>query len=300
MDMLVSEPLTNLQIYAIIVNWNRHSDTLVCIESLLGQISIFLKVVVVDNGSADDSVNLIKKHYPQVTVIANSENLGFGIGNNIGINYALENGADYVFLINNDAILAPNAMVKMLMHTSSDIGIIAPIIYYATPPDLIWSIGGKINPWILEVSNNLTARFDIEILPEIMEQDFVTGCGMLISRSILEVVGGFDERFKMYYEDSDLCLRIRKAGYKIMVVTSAKMWHKVASSSGGKYSPNERYWMGHSSVQFFRKHGEGWQFLLIIPYRLGSAVKTTLKLLLKGKRSAAKSYWQGLYDGFRA
>ena len=124
------------------------------------------------------------------------------------------------------------------MQTSSDIGIIAPIIYYATPPDLIWSIGGKINPWLLEVSNKLADRVDIDNPPEIIEQDFVTGCGMLISRSTLEVVNGFDERFKMYYEDSDLCLRIRKAGYKILVVTSAKMWHKVASSSGGKYSPN--------------------------------------------------------------
>jgi len=112
-------------------------------------------------------------------------------------------------------------------------------------------------------------------------------------------VGLFDERFFMYYEDSDYCLRARTAGRKIIVAPRAKMWHRVAATIGGVYSPAERYHRALASVQFFKKHVQGWRWFIVIPYRLASACKTVLRLTLSGHWSSAQAYLHGLWDGLR-
>jgi GT2 family glycosyltransferase len=113
----------------------------------------------------------------------------------------------------------------------------------------------------------------------------------------LTEVGLFDERFFMYYEDFDLSLRAHQAGFKILLSPQAKVWHKVAVSSGGSDSPNERYWMARSSVLFFHKHVRGLRWLIVLPYRTGSAVKTVLRLMLRGRAESALAYLRGLRDG---
>jgi GT2 family glycosyltransferase len=130
--------------------------------------------------------------------------------------------------------------------------------------------------------------------------DFITGCGMLISRRCLEQVGLFDERFFMYYEDSDYCLRALRAGLRAVVEPRAVMLHKVAVSSGGSDSPNERYQMGRASLQYFRKHARPWQWPLIGPYRAASALRTIGRLARRGRWPAARAYLRGLRDGARA
>ena len=127
--------------------------------------------------------------------------------------------------------------------------------------------------------------------------DFVTACGMLIRRDCLETVGLFDERFFMYYEDSDYCLRARRAGRRAIIVPRARMWHKVAASSGGDDSPGERYYMALSSVQFFRKNVQGWSWLIVAPYRTASALRTSIRLVMSGQSRAVQSYWRGIRDG---
>jgi len=133
-----------------------------------------------------------------------------------------------------------------------------------------------------------------------IERSVLVGCGLLIRRDLLERVGLFDERFFMYYEDLDLCLRARRAGYRLLLVPSAKMWHKVAVSSGGRDSPGERYHMARSSVLFFRKHARSWQVPFIAPYRTASAVKTVTRLLLRRRPDSARAYLRGLRDGLRS
>lgn len=129
--------------------------------------------------------------------------------------------------------------------------------------------------------------------------DFVPGCGMLLTRQAIEEVGLFDEGFFMYYEDSDLCLRLKRAGWQLQTITTAQMWHKVSLSSGGEDSPNERYWMARSSIRFFAKHARYWQLPIIIGWRKASAIRTTLRLLRHGKFTALTAYWRGLRDGFK-
>lgn len=252
---------------AIVVNWNRPEDTLACIHSLIAQKNINLHIVVIDNGSTDDSVHVIRNHFPEISMISSPINLKFGKGTNLGIRYALEQNFEYVFLLNNDATLASDCIQILLNYMAPGIGVTAPLIYYTSHPNRIWSIGGKTQRWTLEQSNDYANQSDPGNLPIVIEQDFVTGCCMLISQETLNSVGLFDETFEFYYEDADLCLRIRQAELKILVITRAKAWHKVSMSSGGSGSPNQRYWLARSSIYFFRKHAKWWQIPSILIWR---------------------------------
>jgi GT2 family glycosyltransferase len=278
----------------ITLNWNRQADTLAFLASC-GELRYpRLQTVVVDNGSTDGSVAAIRAAYPDVIQLCNATNLGFAAGMNVGLRYALAHNADYVFLANNDTTLAPDALDLLVRAAAAQkAAVVAPAIYYAAAPEQLWWLGGTLHPLLLEVQRLAAAPS-----PTPFPVDFVTGCGMLITRAALAQVGLFDERFFMYYEDSDFCLRVRRAGQTILVEPRAAMYHKVAQSSGGSDSPNERYQMARSSIQYFRKHARPRQWLFIGPYRTGSALRTLWRLVRRRRLAAACAYLRGLRDGF--
>lgn len=284
-------------ICAVTLNWNRSHDTIVCLNSLSKQSFENLHLVVVDNGSSDNSVEEIRKAFPDVDLLENSENQGFAAGMNMGIRYALSLGADAVFVLNNDTFLAEDTVAHLASICTDEVGLVMPLIYFAHLENVVWSAGGTVHPWTLEVVDDSRGVKDIGQFSEVRELDFAPGCGMLLCRNALEDVGGFDECFFMYYEDSDLCRRLRMAGYKILLAPKAKMWHKVASSSGGADSPNERYWMARSSVRFYLKNAAWYQLPVIFMWRLGSALRTTIRLLKHGRYAALNTYWEGLITG---
>lgn len=280
----------------ITLNWNRKADTLTFLQSCAALRYPRLHLVVVDNGSADGSPAAITATFPQVTQLLNGANLGFAAGMNVGLRYAMTHGADYVFLANNDTLLTPDLIDQLVAAAEArQAAMAAPAIYYTSAPERLWWLGGRLRPWLLEIR-----RYERAPAMEPFAVDFITGCGMLISRAALDAVGLFDERFFMYYEDSDLCLRVQRAGLPVLVEPRAAMYHSVAQSSGGSDSPNERYHMARSSVQYFRKHARPWQWLLIGPYRTASALRSLGRLLRRSRFAAARAYLRGLYDGARA
>jgi GT2 family glycosyltransferase len=284
-------------VIAVVLNWNRRDDTLACVASLLESTYQPLRVLVCDNGSVDDTPAAVGSAYPSVEVLELGYNRGFAGGANVGLRYALAAGAEYVLALNNDTFVEPTMIERLVEVAAPDVGIVAPLVYYASAPDTIWSAGGLRGRWTLENSRDRRNQQDRGDWPKVLDQDFVTGCAMLLSKRALATVGLFDERFFMYYEDNDLCLRVRGSGLRILLVPGAKMWHRVAASSGGTDSPAERYLMAESSVLFFRKHVTGWHWLIVTPYRIGSALKTTVQLLGHGKIVATASYWRGLFSG---
>ena len=292
--------LSSQEIYAIIVNWNRPEDTINCISSILDQDRFQIKIVLVDNGSEDNSINILKNSFPGLTILRNPTNVGFARGYNTGIIYALDSGADFIFIINNDAYIEPRTIHTLLKYAQeSNIGIVAPIIYYSNKPDLVWSAGGNLRPLLLEYTNKEAGNRKDEYLDEVLDRDFVTGCCFLAPKHTFQRIGFFDESFSMYYEDADFCFRVRKLNLKIQVITSASAWHKVSLSSGGRDSPNERYWMGKSSIKFYRKHASRWQLFFIIPFRIGSAFRTLMRLIMKMRFRSAASYARGIFDGLK-
>lgn len=290
---MVSWPL----VYAVVLNWNRREDTLGCLESLTRVDYPNLRLLVVDNGSSDGTPEAVSCQFPDVGLIVNDRNLGFAAGCNVGIRYALDRGADHVLLLNNDTLVDPAVVDHLVSLAGPDVGMVAPKIYYAAEPTRLWSIGGMRHPLTIEKTGDACGQVDAGQWEDVLERDYFVGCVLLISRRLLTEVGLFDERFFMYYEDSDLSLRARRAGFRLLLSPQAKVWHKVAVSSGGSDSPNERYLMARSSVLFFCKHVRGLRWLIVLPYRTGSAVKTMLRLLWNGRGQSAWAYLRGLRDG---
>jgi GT2 family glycosyltransferase len=285
-------------VVVVTVNWNRREDTLACLETLAGLTYLNRRFVVVDNGSTDGSAAAIKYKYPDIEQISSERNLGFAGGFNIGLRRALELGAAYVLILNNDTLAPPGLLEPLVAAASApDVGVTAPIIVYAGDPTQIWSAGAGRNHITLELTGN-HGRSDR--LLAIVSREFVSGCAMLIKRSVLQQVGLLDERFFMYYEDSDYCLRLRQAGYKLLVVPAVCLRHKVSRSTDGSDSLSERYWMGRSSALFFRKHVRGWRWVPVLLWRIGSTLKTTARLLLAGRANSARAYLRGVTDGWRS
>jgi GT2 family glycosyltransferase len=289
-------------VYVITLTWNQREDTLSCLESLSQMSYPNYCLLLVDNGSVDDTVTVIKEKFPSVEIIENGQNLGFPGGFNAGLQHALQQGADYIFMINNDTYVQPDILEQLMTYASAaDVGMLAPKIYYADDPNRIWSVGGKRHPWTLEMSDKAMGQLDQGQWRQVLERDYLVGCALLLKRPMLEAIGLFDTGYNpIYYEDVDLCLRARNAGYRLLLIPGARMWHKVSASGGGADSPRERYLMARNSIRFFRKHVRGWRWFIVIPYRLGSAIKTTIRLLTKKRLSAALGYWRGLRDGLLA
>jgi GT2 family glycosyltransferase len=282
-------------IFAVTVNYNHPQDTIDCLASLIQQKDVLLRNVVIDNGSEDDSVLRIQKTYPEITLLQTGKNLGFSRGYNIGIRFALAHNPDYVLMVNNDTILHPDMLSQLVEYDDQSVGCLSPAIFFADQPERIWSQGGKISPITYEITDNHGRNIELPDHP--VDRDFLSGCCLLIRRQALETVGLLDEDFFLYYEDQDFSLRVRQHGYRLVLVPQARLWHKVSISSGGTDSPGERYWMGHSSVLFFRKHIRGIRWLYVIPWRLASSIKTVLRLLFDQKPGAALAYLKGEWDG---
>jgi GT2 family glycosyltransferase len=285
-------------VYVVMLTWNQQEDTLACLDSLSQVTYPNYRVVVVDNGSTDGTALAVKTRYPEVEVVVNPRNLGFTGGTNVGLRYALAQGADFIFSLNNDTLVEANILDELVAHAAlPGVGIVAPKIYYADEPERVWSVGARRHPLTLEMIDKGRDQIDVGQWEQVLERDYLVGCAHLLKRSLLEEIGLLDEVFFLYYDDMDFCLRARRAGYRLLMVPQARMWHKVAASAGGVGSPRERYYMARSSVWFFRKHVRGLRWLVVLPYRSGSAVKTLFRLGIRGLGTTARAYLRGLRDG---
>jgi len=285
-------------VWAVVLNWNRPEDTDLCVESLQAGDYPALEILVVDNGSDAEKYEELLQRLEGVEVIRLESNLGFAAGNNAGAWHALERGADYVLLINNDTTVHPR-MIGMLievMESDAAVGVAGPIIYYMDQPDKVWFAGYRITGKLYVLRRGLRLKLPLKPVEEV---DFVSGCGMLLRRETVEKVGMFSPEYFMYYEDLDLCLRVKQAGWKIACVTGARMWHKVSASSGGSASPMKQYHQVRSSLIFYRRYTRGVMFVVNMGLRLAHAGYSLLAYLLRGALSGSmlRHYWRGVREG---
>ncbi|MCP4360747.1 MAG: glycosyltransferase family 2 protein [Chloroflexi bacterium] len=286
----------------IITNWNQAQHTIECLETVYRQEYRPFTPLVVDNGSTDDTVARVKETYPQTEILTLPENLGPTGGYNSGFRYALEQGFDFIFLLNNDTLLAPDCISELMKEAQSaaDIGLVMPKIYYADEPKRIWSVGGWENQWNYEVQRPGENQLDEGQWEEAVDIDDAPFCAVLLTRNLLETVGLPDDNFFLYYEDRDFSRRAQEAGFRLRLAPKATMWHKVSVSSGGSGSPAERYWMARSGVQFYKKNvGMRSRWFIVIPWRGASALRTTFNLARQGRFDSIKAYWTGLWHGIR-
>lgn len=219
--------------YIIVLNWNGKADTLDCLESLRFTNYDNYQVVLVDNGSEDDSVAAVRQKFPEVEVVETGKNLGFAGGNNVGIEYALKQGADYVFLINNDTTVDPDYLKELVdvARADSAVGAVGSKIMYYSEPERIWFAGGTIN-WLKNKGEHLGLdQIDAGQFDRLREVGYLTGCALLVKREVVEKIGVLEDDYFLYYEDADYSLRIQNANYKTVYAPKSKIYHKVSRST---------------------------------------------------------------------
>lgn len=214
--------------YIIVLNWNGLNDTRECLGSLRELTYPNYRIVVIDNGSTDESVAVLRRDYPEIHLIEAGQNLGFAEGSNMGITYALEHGADYIMLLNNDTLTAPNFIepLKDALETGCDV--IAPLIFYASEPNKVWFAGSRID-WPRGHAYHCPANVeDSGQFKGIINLEFVTGCCLTASADTWRKVGLLDPRFFAYCEDADWSVRAARLGMRLALAAESRIWHKVS------------------------------------------------------------------------
>ncbi len=288
-------------VYAVITHWNSLDDTTECLETVLASDYPDLKIIIVDNGSTDDSPEKLAQIYPTVPQINIGDN-GVAITEayNTGIEYSLTRGADYILMLNNDIVIDPQ-MVTLLVDASEanpTIGVVTPKIYYYDRPEIIWFAGGLRSRFDFGAYATHEGESDTPSNSVAREVDYAWACGMLMSRSLLEKMGLFDPRFYLYYDDVDTSYRAQQAGYKLWYVPEAKMWHKVSHSTG---SAQFTYIWARSKMRLYRKHTRGFHQTSLILYAfLHGAIRAIFPRQNNMRiHTYPRAYLRGLLNGLK-
>lgn len=220
-------------IFLILINFNNYAMTIECVNSIVQSTYKNYSIVIVDNASSDDSYEKLSTFYNEqqmVYVIKASENNGFSAGNNIGIDFAIKHGAEYIMLLNNDTVI-DKEMIALLHAKADKHTVTLPKMFYYSDPKVIWYAGGKIDYKCGNIKHIGQDRRDSAMYSSELLCSFMTGCCALIHKSVLQSVGLLDESYFMYGEDVDYSIRLKKKGIRILLVPMAKLWHKVGGSS---------------------------------------------------------------------
>jgi GT2 family glycosyltransferase len=238
-------------VYIITLNWNGLDDTLDCLETVGGLTYPNVKVIVVDNDSGGDQAGVIERKFPDTLVLRQKENLGFCGGCNVGIRYALEKEADYVMLLNNDALVPPNLIEKLLCEIGSlgSVGAVSPLIRGYPDTDSVWFADAH---WDRETASFISRKKN-ESVDDLAKTspyptDFACGCCMLVPSQVFARFGLLDERYFAFFDEAEWCERIRRHGLESYMAPAAFIYHKGSGSSCGMISTylitrNRLLWM---------------------------------------------------------
>ncbi|NOK63610.1 MAG: glycosyltransferase family 2 protein [Chloroflexi bacterium AL-W] len=293
----------------IVLCYNGIDLTLACLASLRDIEYENYDILIVDNASQDGTPTKVREQYPHVHMIETGANLGFAAGNNIGLRYALHHRYDYALLLNNDTEVAPDFLRVLIDSAESDasIGVVGPTICYHEQPDIVWSAGGVID-WQRGNSHMIGLGERLAALPnQPRDVNFVTGCALLCKRRVLEQSGLLDERFFMYYEESEWCVRAARAGFRIVHIPQAHILHKIPLDARAD-QPYVAYYMTRNRLLFLRATSarlSAWLHALIL-----QDGRTLLSLSLRPKWRAKKhhrnamlhawnDFWHGRFGALR-
>jgi GT2 family glycosyltransferase len=245
-------------IWIVVLNWNGLSDTLACLESLRHLRYAKRRVVVVDNGSTDGSVAALRPAAPapEVEIIEAARNLGYAGGNNVGIRYALERGADFILVLNNDTTVDPMLLDELIAAAERDpaAGCFGPWIFYMYDPERLWCTRTEWTPATAAFSAPDKGRLVAELARESTRTEYVCGAALFFRARVAQKIGLLDERFFLVYEDADWGFRARRSGFGCVTVPSARVWHKVGTSFGSEASPLRTYFSIRNKLLWAEKH----------------------------------------------
>lgn len=289
--------MTDPYVISVILNTNRRDDTLDCLASLLRNTYSHHSIIVLDNASTDGSVEAIHTQYPEVQIVNLEENRGYAGNNNVGIQIALDHGADWVFIINEDTVIEDRCLTELVQFGEFDasIGIVGPMVYHHDEPGVIQSGGGLLGPY-WESIHLFKDEKDIGQLSTVHTVEWVSGCAIMVRKAVIEDIGMLDPQFFYFWEETDWCLRATEAGWKIIHVPSAKLWHKgVQRNYNAK--PSLLYYDTRNHLLLLKKHRAPLKIWLhTLTRTMRTLVSWSVRPKWRDKRAYRDAMWQGFMD----
>lgn len=288
-------------VYVLILNWNGKKLTIDCVSSVLKSDYPDFRVVVIDNGSTDGSTTALRKQFgSSITVLENTENLGYARGFNVGLAYAfVRNNADYCLVMNNDTIIDQKAMSELLKVAVTDnaIGFVTGKVYYYNEPLVLQTVGKKQDPIRWNGDHIGTGEVDHGQYDRVVELHFADDIFTLVSRRLFMETGGYNPMFFLQGEEYDWQARAKKLGYRIMFTPRAKLWHKV-SVTLGKDSASKAFYDARNPMLVVLIHRDPQFFKSYFWYHVRQNIlRSSLIYLKRGDLTAAIAKWQGFFSG---
>lgn len=282
--------MTGIKTLVVVLNYRGEAVLFPCVDSLVSQLEVEDRLLVIDQGCEDKLMEVLHQTYPQAEILVSQKNGGFAYGMNQGLRQAIARGFDAVWIVNNDVVAQEGALLslKRAMAIIGGKDIFSPVI---TASDRkIWFAGGEIEWFRMRVKHwqRLSSQ-------EPYPTNFLTGCALFIPVPVLKRVGLLNERFFLYYEDADYSKRIQEAGGNLWVVPQSRITHREES----QHSPDKVYWLVRSGVVFFLTQAGGWRTLLIRVVLILRRVKNWLERILSPNPVAEKvnrAYTDALRD----
>jgi GT2 family glycosyltransferase len=282
-------------VYVIILNNNRHYDTIACLASLSRSDYKNMSIILLDNSSTDGSISVIRNEYPAVQIISLEKNLGYAGNNNIGIKAALAQGAEWVFILNDDTLLDSSCLTLLLDAVEKDpeIGVVGPMVYHYDEPNVIQSAGGSLdNYWRnVHLGQNET---DLGQFHSLHLVEWVSGCAILVKNKMVEKIGLLDERFFMYWEEIEWCIRAGRVGWKIAHIPQAKLWHKGVNRDY-QAKPYVTYYITRNHLLTLSKHKAP---MIVWVYTLIRILVTLMSWSVKPRWRSKLEHRDAMWKGF--
>ena len=292
--------MTQPLIIPVILNTNRRDDTLACLDSLTRTQYPNMHIIVLDNNSTDGSAEAIRGRFPSVQIMNLKENLGYAGNNNVGIEEAIRRGADWVFVLNEDVILDKDCLQRLVEIGDSDptTGIVGPFVYHFDEPTVIQSAGGMLGKYweSIHLGKN---ELDQGQYKEPHAVEWISGCAILVRRAAIEQAGMLDGDYFIYWEETEWCIRIGRAGWRIVHVPQAKLWHKGVQKN---YSPKPSftYYAARNHLFTLAKHNAPLVVKIHAWYQIIRTLTSwSVRTRWRYKREHRDAMWRGVVDFLR-
>lgn len=297
-------------VWIVVLNWNGLSDTLTCLQSLQQLRYPEHRIVVVDNGSTDGSADALRgaRSSTGFELIEAERNLGYAGGNNLGIRHALDNGAEFILILNNDTVVDPLLLDELVgsAERHPEAGCFGPWIFYMHDPDRLWFTHSDWSSELSAFTAPGKGSLASELSSETTSTEYVCGAALFFRAGVARQIGLLDERFFLVYEDSDWCFRARRAGFACLAVPSARVWHKIGTSFGSEASPLRTYFSTRNKLLWAERNasrGERWRIMRAALRRLyprfaidRSAASAMHKALLWAANNFVREWARKLHD----
>lgn len=295
------------KVAVILVNWNSFSLTSDCIESLSAMSFADYDVIVVDNGSVDESGSLLKEKFRNIILIQSDTNLGYTGGNNLGMQHALAHNYEYQLLLNNDTFVEPDFLEVLVnyMDEHPETGVIQPLIFFNHNRSLVWNGGSYYQQWLGYAYTQNYNQPKLQSSSQIKEVGWITGCAFLTRSAILSETGLLANNLFIYYEDVDLSFRIKKTGAKLIFHPGSVIYHIAGMSNRNKtkgkegfVNPIVHYLNVRNKIWFLKKYTSWWQLPTVIFFNFFYSLALMSYFLLRFRFQKLKTVLKALKDGF--